>query len=297
MPRYSRSYRSRSSGYRRRYSRRAGWRYPYRRYYRRGKYANASSRSVVRIKTMSASTLTCGTGAGSTPSAVVGFDAFSSSSSTLSALASPLYREYTKLYEEVKCIGVRVDMSVVDAIGGATLPSVQIYTCWDRRHGSAEAAPAAGNIVSASTSACTVALNNSIARTRRSIWASDLLEKAQWHDCSLSTDGSGFSDDAWNAATSNPNFFCPAFFCTFLSPTLAVAGTMRVNFQVVYYMAFRNPKYGLSGSAKGSVSSEMDTVPDAQDPDEDPLRIEDELTRDADIISKRRSILNRRLKV
>lgn len=190
------------------------------------------------------------------PSGSTAIRAFGSTNDTkLSALNSPLYRTYCNLYEEVKCIGMRVQIAVSTQIGGSTLPSLQIYTAWDRRHGLLEANYSGDDIKNSATYNVSTALNNNIAKLTRSLYSSDLMERAQWHDSKLSAAGGGYTDDAYAAAGSNPNFFAPAFFFSFCAPTLAAATTLDLQVSVVYYFSFRNPKYGGSASAKFSSSA------------------------------------------
>lgn len=229
-----------------------------RRWFRRRfrRYVNGSSKSTVRMKTAVESSVTISV-PNNALSAVYNIPAFGSPSASINArsvLASPLYRTYCSLYEEVKCVGMKVSLSVASPIGGTALPSLQIYTAWDRRHGYSEAPYTADGIKNSSTYNVATALNNNVAKLTRSIYASDLMEKAQWHDCKISGDPQTNSqqDDAFVAAAGNPNFFAPSFFMTLASPSLAAAqspATVALQFSVVYYMAFRNPKYGAGASA------------------------------------------------
>lgn len=86
------------------------------------------------------------------------------------------------------------------------------------------------------------------------------MEKAQWHDSTLSVtkDGSGnvtaASDSAYTAAGVNPNFFVPAFFIGFDVPTKTTEITINFTAEVIYYLSFRNPKFGGgSSNAKASI--------------------------------------------
>lgn len=192
-----------------------------------------------------------------------------------SVLASPLYRTYCNLYEECKCIGMKVNISIASQIGAAALPSLQIYTAWDRRHGSSEPAYSADEIKNSATYNVATALNNNVAKLTRSCYASDLMEKAQWHDCTVSTSGDSYIDRAYSAAALNPNFFCPSFFFCFGSPSLdddhQAPATVAYQLSIVYYFAFRNPKFGASaGSSKiislGGVMGDIDGGGDIDDP-------------------------------
>ena len=257
---YYRFRRYRSRRYRpRRYVRR--W---FRRRFRR--YVNGSSKSIVRMKTSVEHVRTISSGTTAAPGSASGIGVYSKSNSNISVLSSQLYRTYCSLYEEVKCIGMRVSLAITDAVGGSDLPSVQIYTSWDRRFGATEAVKTAADIKAAATYNVATAINNNVAKLTRSIYASDLMEKAQWHDSTLSLAGGVYQDDAYEAAAANPNFFAPALFFCFQSPTLGAARDVHVNLSVTYYMAFRNPKYGGSAEpsrlqdlgARGSVEADGD---------------------------------------
>lgn len=193
--------------YRRRYRRRP--RRYVRRYFRRRfrRYVNGSSKSTVRMKTSVEFNGTVSIQDASHLSDVVQFGALSKAPTAgngRSALASPLYRTYCSLYEECKVIGMKVQVSIASQIGGITLPSLQIYTAWDRRHGATEPSFTADDIKNSATYNVSTALNNNVAKLTRSIYASDLMEKAQWHDCSYSTSAGNYQDDAYEDAKLNP---------------------------------------------------------------------------------------------
>lgn len=262
MARYYRRYRR----YRpRRYVRR--W---FRRRFRR--YVNGSSKSSVRMKTSVEGNFKLTSGAsgavGDTAASVIAFARSNNPANRLSVLNSPLYRTYTNLYDQVKCIGMKVSVSIVDAIGGPTLPSVQIYTAWDRNHlGLMDPAPSGPKLKNSSTYSVATALNNNVAKITRSIYASDLMERAMWHDCSLTPDNeaapSYWDDNVYKNSPSFP-FFSPAFFMAIATPTLEVGHEVNVACSVVYYMAFRNPKYGASASLAtlDDLGSRAISVPD-----------------------------------
>lgn len=182
-----------------------------------------------------------------------------------SALNSPLYQLYTQLYEEVKCIGAKVKVAVTSAVGGTDIPSLQILTAWDRRLGQTEGVPPPtfAQLLSYSTQQIVTAVNNSIAKLTRSCYASDLMEKAQWHDCSVEDSGGGKRDRAYFAADSNPNFFCPGLYIGFGVLNTTAQTNVNYSVDVTYYFAFRNPKYGGSTSAAKSVEMRAAMVDDA----------------------------------
>lgn len=228
----------------------------YRRFYRafrRGyarKYVNSSSRSSVRMKTTVTNTITATAGHGADATGAVVFynTTLNGTVESFSAANSPLYRTYCSLYEECKIIGMKVNMAVVSAVGGSDIPSLQIYTAWDRKHGYGEANYTAADIKAASTYAVSTALNNNVAKIARSCYASDLMEKATWFDATLDSNDH-YINTAWKAAAQNPNFFMPTFYCFLNSPSLGATKSVSVSMSVTYYFAFRNPRYGGSASS------------------------------------------------
>ena len=160
--------------YRRRYT-------PYSR-----KYVNASSRSSVRMKTNVTSTTVrpAGYGVNATDAVPLAINPLGIrailllvvNDSSFSAANSPLYRTYCSLYEECKIVGCKVVLQVVSAVGGSDIPSLQIYTSWDRKKGQGEPAPSVQEIKDSSASTVATALNNKVAQLTRSCYASDLME-------------------------------------------------------------------------------------------------------------------------
>ena len=234
---------------RRRYLRRRRYGRRYRRYRRSyaRRYVNASSRSSIRMKCNETytSTLQAGFSDDATNASVLRIHPYDGGNACLTK--NTLYKAYLNLYEETKLIGMKINLSVTSPVGDSVTPSLQIYTAWDRRNGSGEAAFTVPQIKAAATSSVATALNNNVAKLSRSIYASDLIEKAQWHDSAV---GAADKDTAWNVAGQNPNFFCPAFFLFFNSPSLGAVHNISYSVSVTYYVAFRNPKYGGTGGSK-----------------------------------------------
>ena len=250
MPAYRRGYRRRYR-FGRRYRRRL-----YRRSYAR-RYVNASSRSSIRCKCVVTGSGTLKSGYGDTLSSSVfkiePLLAQAAATNPVPVVSSPLFQAYQNLYEEMKLIGMKVQISVTDQIGGSTLPSLQIYTAWDRRKGYGEAAYTPSEVKNSASSNVATALNNNVAKLSRSIYASDLIEKAQWFDSSAAGDVPGATCTAYISANTNPNFFSPAFYMVFGSPSLAQGSevaSVHFSVSVTYYVAFRNPRFGGSSSSK-----------------------------------------------
>lgn len=256
------------AGFRRWYRRRYPQRYRryFRKYYRRyrsRRFVNGSSRSSVRLKVPVMATFNLTRAAnthGTSFARFCPFAAYGGGYSSQSALGSELYRIYCDLYDEVKCIGMKVKVNVCNQIGGTDIPSLEIYTALDRRYGNGEPNVTFDNVRKFSTFSMATAVNNSVAKIERSCYASDLMEKAQWHDCSLTVtkDAQGVvtaaSDPAYVAAGNNPNFFVPCFFLGFDVPTTTTSTTINFTTEVNYYFSFRNPKFGGSSSSAAKVS-------------------------------------------
>lgn len=257
----------------RRYRRRwLGRYYRRRRYYRRSyarRYVNASSRSSIRCKCVVTGSTSLTSGYGDTLGSVFKIAPLltQNASNPAPLVSSPLFQAYQNLYEEMKLIGMKVQIAVTDQIGGSTLPSLQIYTAWDRRHGYTEPDYTAPEIKNSASGNVATALNNNVAKLSRSIYASDLIEKAQWFDSMSAGNVVGGSISALISANTNPNFFCPEFFMCFGSPALDQShevGTVHFSISVTYYVAFRNPKFGSSSSSKDLPARTISIPDDAQ---------------------------------
>ena len=134
------------AGFRRWYRRRYPQRYRryFRRYYRRyrRRFVNGSSRSSVRLKVPVIGTFAITRAANTHGTAFARFcpfDPYGGGYNAQSALGSELYRIYCDLYDEVKCIGMKVKINICNQIGGTDIPSLEIYTALDRRYGNGEA--------------------------------------------------------------------------------------------------------------------------------------------------------------
>lgn len=164
---------------------------------------------------------------------------------------------------------MRVKFNVISAVGGADIPSLKIYTAFDRRFGNTEPAPSAADMQTYSTYSCAQAVNNSVAKLKRSCYASDLLENAQWHDSDLTEAAGVYTDTAYVAAGRNPNFFTPALFITCQVPTQTQQVTINYTAEITYYFSYRNPKYGGTAGSSKLETETLDTrftnKPDADD--------------------------------
>lgn len=248
----------------------------YRRFYRRfrrgygRRYVNASSRSSVRMKTQvnSTYTVTAGHGEACTGAGISYWDPLGGTTVGTNAANSELFRTYCTLYEECKMIGMKLTLSITSAVGGTDIPSVQIYTCWDRKHGYGEAAPTVDIVKKSATSTVATALNNNIAKITRSVYASDLMEKATWFDSTLD-ENNAYRTKAWVTAGENPNMFCPQFAFFLNCPSKGVTSSIGVAVSVVYYFAFRKPRFGGSASSSKLVDSGVRAGYEIGDADDD----------------------------
>lgn len=291
MPYYSR-YRRRTgfARYRRRYG------YRRRRYARRSVTGGSlSSRSRVRVRVQVEKLITVEIPAKKTESSIVSSVPFANfsplgtptpGSLQCSATESPLYQTYIKLFDQVKCDGVISKVAVTTPVGSSnsSVPALTIVTAYDRQGTFYEAAQVGatqqGSLVSApvtysdvlesSGSVVRNALNNSVAKTARSCWASDIQERTMFHDCTLSTALNDNNDAAYASLRWSCPFFCPLFYVGFSLPTTAPTTATKINFILsqTYYFTFRNPKFGASSGASAAASKAA-----AVDPD-DPLAVQ-----------------------
>ena len=255
MARYGSRYARRYRRYKRFYRSFGGRRYRTRR------FINGSTRSSVRVKVPLHFNLSFTQAANTQGSNIARVCPLDSSSSYASAMTNGLYRTYCHLYDEVKVIGMKAQINVSSQVGGSDIPSLQIYSAFDRRHAFGEANPTFDALKTFSTFSVATAVNNSVAKLQRSLYAGDLLEKAQWHDCTFSDpnlpagdpDKSAdayYHDKAYEAAGANPNFFSPALFLAMAIPNITAQQSVNANLDVTYYFSFRNPKYGAGASAQ-----------------------------------------------
>lgn len=256
-----------------------------RRGYRRRRFINASSKSRIRVKipvtvntqmtvpadatlsnVISISPLygntTQGTGAGG-----------ASAKGTLlgDIFQSPLYAAYAGLYDQVKLDGFKLNFSITSGIGpGGTFPSLSVYTAVDRKLNQADFAeslttaanpqaphyPVASELRNSSSYLASVALNNSVTKMIRRCYASDLFEKASFADASNHTAAMRVNGVAAQnvrcLSGSDPAFVpCMFFACDTGSNKDAVNDRdCTVVIEIMYYLTFRNPKYG--GAAPSS---------------------------------------------
>jgi len=271
MPTYVYKYRRR---YGRRYSR-------YRRYgsysrYRRRRYgtsSTASNRGRIRVRVPVQKVISCPVASGEYDSKIItSHPWYQSSDADISAnpygvcaaVSSPLYRAYTGLYDQVKCDGVVSRISLVTAIGASGLPAVQVVSAYDRLGNKNEVRNlvrlATGDLFDYSSASIVSAINNSVAKTSRSCWASDIQERTVFHDCDVGAGANSATVDVdFNSNASKVGYFSPLLL---LGLRLAAAPQSDIVVQVLieqtYYFTFRNPKYG--GSSTSTVSTRSAAV-------------------------------------
>ena len=276
MPTYVYKYRRR---YGRRYSR-------YRRYgaysrYRRrrsGTSSTASNRGRIRVRVPVQRVISVPVASGSYDTMIVTSSPWYQNSNTAintkpfgvcGAVSSPLYRAYTGLYDQVKCDGVVSRISIVTAIGSA-IPAVQVVTAYDRMgtrkevlNSNAQSLTTTADLFDFSSASIVSAINNSVAKTSRSCWASDVQERTVFHDAATtvasSTSDGFFTDIAFNSSAEHVPYFSPL---TMIGLRLAAAPSTDTAIQILleqtYYFTFRNPKYG--GAATSTTTRSIATV-------------------------------------
>ena len=269
--------------YRRRYGRR--WsryrRYgAYSRYRRRrsGTSSTASNRGRIRVRVPVQRVISVPVASGSFDSSIVTSSPWYQNSNTAintnpygvcGAVSSPLYRAYTGLYDQVKCDGVVSRISIVTAIG-TSIPAVQVVTAYDRMgtrkevlNNNAQNTTTTTDLFDYSSASIVSAINNSVAKTSRSCWASDVQERTVFHDATTSaasaTSDGYFSDVSFNSYPDHVSYFSPL---TLIGLRLAAAPstdtTVQILLEQVYYFTFRNPKYG--GAATSTSTRSIATV-------------------------------------
>ena len=251
----------------------------YRLRYRRGrfsrrrissrKYVNGSTRSTIRMKTVLDASTSVNLTTASPFNQPTKINALSTTNTGgLSLPASPLFRQYAGLYDEMKIIGMKVTLAVATPVGNAALPSIQIHTAWDRHSHYGEAPPTAGDMNAAATYTTSTALNNNVAKITRSIYASDLMEKAMMFQASVNGNNP-WSIPAFENAGATFLPFSPGFMWYVRVPQLAADVTVNFNISIVYYVGFRSPRFG--GSGGRAVLRDLGALPAAPDDDDDDM--------------------------
>ena len=272
-------------GYSYRYRRRYGRRYSrYRRYgaysrYRRrrsGTSSTASSRGRIESACLSSEIVSLTIPANSTDSNVLTSTPYYHAPGVAplcvcGATASPLYRAYTSLYDQVKCDGVVTAVSVVSPIGastGAAAQALQVVLAYDRAGTYYEASNAGqqltvGSLFNFSSSVSRSAINNSVAKMARSCWASDIQERTQFHDCTVGVAGNVYYDRDYNNAEQKVGYFSPLTLVGLRVPTVAptTGVSVTVLLEQTYYFTFRNPKFGGDPAATASLSTKTIDAP------------------------------------
>ena len=267
MPYYSR-YRRRTgfARYRRRYS---GYR---RRYYRRrtSTGGSLSSRSRLRIRVPAQRVVTLTIPAKSTDSDVATANPFFEQLNdrpqcVCSAVGMPLYQAYTGLFDQVKCDGVVTKVAVVSPIGaGAALQALQLLIAYDRQGTINEtinspAATTVSTLYNMSSVQIRSAINNSVAKTARTCWASDIQERTVFHDCTIAVtqDKKVIYDQDYNSDRQVAAYFVPLTYIGIRNAAAAAESSTSVQILIeqVYYFTFRNPKFGAAPASGGGTKA------------------------------------------
>lgn len=254
------------ASYRRRYRRFRKYRRFYRRYKRPVSYArryiNSSSRSQVRVRVATDMIWQTNAGPSTAVAAITPLATGDQTDGTSIALhSSPLYRQYCALYDEAKIIGMKVNIATVTPVGTVTVPSLTFHTSWDRHKYYNEDLPTIAQLRANSSHMQTIALNNNVAKITRSIWASDLLEHATWFQTKLKIGAQdSYHNDQYEHAGNNFQPFHPSLNWYVTVNGIGAAATVALTFafSIVYYVAFRNPKFG--GAGGGRSTALLDSV-------------------------------------
>lgn len=288
----------RSSYGRRRYNRYRRYRRWYKRKYRR--FANGSSRSRVRIKVPVQFNVALSVPANDTASNVLTvcpfFNNATATAGTLSEGAvrgglssSQLFLNYGNLYDSFKVDGMKVAVSITSPVGTGqgAFPSLSVYTAWDRKFDRADFTqanqyPTVDQMRVQSSFLASTALNNSITKLKRSCYASDLFEKAGFVDCHGATLTAqmiaGVANQSFTAFTTSDGgtiaapAFCPCFMFgvdTGSSIDAVNARPVTLVVEVMYYVTFRNPKFGGSAPSAKIDAIERSVQMDGGDFDDD----------------------------
>ena len=122
---------------RRRYSYRRRPRRYVRRWFKRRfrRYINGSTKSIVRLRVPLTINGSATQAANADTTEFKSVCPWLPDNSSSSVLNSGLYQTYCQLYEEVKCVGMKVVVSVTSAVGGSDIPSLQFLSGVDRKYG------------------------------------------------------------------------------------------------------------------------------------------------------------------
>lgn len=192
-----------------------------------------------------------------------------------SMVNTSLYKTFAALYEQVKLDAMTVQITALQPMSNYN-GSLEFHTAWDRKCSlnelhktSNNVAPGAGyyptsaQLSSLASHASGIATTNSIPIIKRTIWASDLLEKTQFIDTDYGSIDTEIFDTDDVTVTYNADWmgdleragltstqFCPIMFLGVeCHQSATVNRTIPVKIEVTYKATFRNPKYGGSSGA------------------------------------------------
>nr|WCR62247.1 MAG: capsid protein [ssDNA virus sp.] len=305
MPFYSRYRRLRAIRYRRRYTR-------FRRYRRRRSYGGSTS-SRFRVRVPVQRLVNAYFRANDNQSTVITISPFVSNKvesdvevvGVASACDSALYQTYCGLYDQVKCDGMNVRMSLVSPLGtSASFTAMSFISAFDRcgsynnvvTHNTNVGIPTVEQMKNFSSANTRIAIQNSIAKLGRSCYPQDLQERTTFHDCAIGNllDDIGsiqaFGDLDYLSNKNKVNYFAPLFMLGLECPVAPTSLTVvQVQLNVTYYFTFRNPKYGVqkvttfSDTPVRSVADDLSAEDEAADV---PQALVDMAARAADVTGR-----------
>lgn len=265
--------------FRRRYGRRAYLRYRrVRRRYRR--IANGSSRSRCRVKMQQRLTFETAVPANANyPQTCLSLASFYNNQTSTGTAAGAmiggvfnheLFFTYAQLYSQFRLEGMKVNFAVTNPIGsGGDFSNLSVYCNVERATGADDFNgaydpnnptrphyPLPLELVHSANTPVAMAVNNSITRFQRQVWASDILERASFVDVATETvnktiNGTG-GQTTEQLFDDNPPFSPTIFFTVATSDTRNTNRIVKFLVDVTYYVQFRNPKYaaGMDSVAK-----------------------------------------------
>lgn len=175
---------------------------------------------------------------------------------SIGAVDNPIFQSYADLFDEVKFDGCSATITCTEPIApGANYTGLLLGTSIDRSITSTEDTPTVQTAKNSASWYGKIAVNNSIPRIRRSIWASDAQERSNFVDSDYMTNavvGNTYLR-VWNTNNGNTNFFRPAI--RFGVQAIAAPAVDQVSnylVQINFYFTFRNPKGAAAGANRAA---------------------------------------------
>lgn len=183
-----------------------------------------------------------------------------------------LFSIYDQLYTQFRIEGMKVNFAVTNPIGsGGDFSNLSVYcsierettgddyqASYDPSNPTAPHYPLPYELVHAANTPVAMAVNNSITRFQRQVWASDLMERCNYADVGtrlVTRTINGEVNMSMRELYGNNPFFSPTLFFTVgTSDVRSSQRVVNILCDITYYVAFRNPKYaaGMDSVSKGA---------------------------------------------